>query len=380
MSAAADVKCVAFNPQGSLMAIGSRKTNKVSLWHIYTDVPPVLKEDLTFDNEISTVAFHPTLPILACGAHITVFLYEINDRQSEILGQLNSDQGIVTSLAFSSDGRFIASGHLSNNIQVLELLYDDRRKYSSLVLKYNVENQGAEPRPRFSSSAVRTVAFHPKKPILASGSDDGTIILWSVNEGNMRPVWSMGPPVRNNHVSSLAFHSTGLFLAGGCRDMLYLWKMEDDRGELNIKMLEKVTPHPGGLVSGVAFHPTSFIIATCSPNRSSKLWCFKDKLTILKEITHENPVNSVAFNPRYPILASTCVDTGSNATLTNFGSDIISCNIEAYIFNKELGSAAAAARTSKTDSNGGTKRNKKRKMKKQTRRKSVKKHHYRRRK
>jgi WD40 repeat protein len=61
-------------------------------------------------------------------------------------------------------------------------------------------------------------------------------------------------------------------------------------------------------VNSVAFHPTAPLLATGSGDMTAKLWQLtKDYSSVTRVVTldgHSNVVNSVAFHPTAPILAT----------------------------------------------------------------------------
>jgi WD40 repeat protein len=68
----------------------------------------------------------------------------------------------VTSLAFSRNGRWLASGSLDHTIKLWSL--PEGRELTTL---------------RDHHKAVNSVQFHPEGSVLASGSHDGQVKLWN---------------------------------------------------------------------------------------------------------------------------------------------------------------------------------------------------------
>jgi len=104
----------------------------------------------------------------------------------------------VTDLAFSPDGRWLAS-------------IDGR----GVVLVWDTEQWG-EPVARIQTSAERglAVAWHPSQPVLATGGYDGAVQLWSVADP-AEPIYAT-PPL-GGWVEGLAFAPNGRQLVAAVR-------------------------------------------------------------------------------------------------------------------------------------------------------------------
>jgi WD40 repeat protein len=90
----------------------------------------------------------------------------------QIIGRpLRGHTGVINSIAFSPDGKTLASGSYDNTI----ILWD-----VSAVLNPSVETAEPIGQP-LTGYTVTSLAFSPDGKTLASGKNDGTLILWDVS-------------------------------------------------------------------------------------------------------------------------------------------------------------------------------------------------------
>jgi roadblock/LC7 domain-containing protein len=187
---------------------------------------------------------------------------------------LSEHSSFVTTVVFSPDGKMLASGSRDGTI----ILWD-------------VESGQPIGEPlRKHTGVVYSVVFSPDGKMLASSSEDGTLILWDVE--SVQPV---GEPLleRSFAIYSVAFSPDGKRIASGTSESIILWDVESGQpiGE----------PLYSANVFSVVFSPDGKTIASRSDD-GIILWDVESGQPIGKPLSLES-VYSVAFSPDGKLLA-----------------------------------------------------------------------------
>ena len=232
---------------------------------------------------VTGVAFSPDGKRLASGSwDQTVKLWEVSS--GERLSTVARKAQEIQALAFSRDGRWLATENSSNTVSL-------RDAATGQEIRTLASDKPLGP---LGTSWVYSIAFSPDGRWLASGVDDKTVRLWDLQTGTkVRDFVTSRRPV-----ICIAFSPDGKLIASGDGDKtITIW--EADGGE----KIQKLRGHTK-TVYAVAFSPDGLRLASASGDKTVKLWDLAGGQEIQTLRGHENVVTSLAFSPEGNWLAS----------------------------------------------------------------------------
>ncbi|MFN7927193.1 MAG: hypothetical protein U0Y68_04475 [Blastocatellia bacterium] len=281
------INAVAFSPDSKLVASGS-VDKTVILWDVTTR-----KAITTFaghKRDVRAVAFSPDGHTLVSGSEDgTMKFWEVSSRRE--LDSLKAQSKAVRTLSFRPDGQVLASAGEDGSVTLWEVA--GRKAISTL---------------KGHTKAVRAVAFNPDGTALASASDDGNVKLWNVASGQevatlpapgaATPLAESNAPAdANAALWSVAFSADGKMLASASEEgTVILWDIAN----------RTVTTFKGhsDVVRSVAFSPDNKTLASASFDRTVKIWEVVGHQAFTTLTGPGVPVWSVAFSPDERTLAT----------------------------------------------------------------------------
>jgi WD40 repeat protein len=224
---------------------------------------------------VNSVAFSPDGKLLASGSgDSTVKLWDAANG-TELRTFIGHASG-VNSVAFSRDGKTLASGSDDKTIKFWDV--------ATGAMLRTLQGHIGE---------VKSVAFSSDGKMLASGSYDHTIKLWEVATGTELHTLRGNPPV--------AFSPNGKILGGGYNNSIKLWDVATGAE------LRTLTGH-SKFARSVAFSPDGKSLVSGSFDNTIKLWDVETGTELRTLTGHSDPVWSVAFSPDGKTLASGSYD------------------------------------------------------------------------
>ncbi|HEU5160615.1 MAG TPA: AAA family ATPase [Streptosporangiaceae bacterium] len=252
-----------------------------------------------YSGGVEAVAWSPDGRTLATGsADSSVVLWDVSDRgrPGRLGGRLTGHTDEVEAVAWSPDGRTLATGGADGSV----FLWDasDPRRPRRL----------GGPLTGHDGS-VNAVAWSPDGRTLATGSDDETVIMWDITDRS-HPRRGAAHTTREGSVYSLAWSPDGRTLALGCDDKAAaLWDVSDPRRPRRLG--GPLTGHNGS-VNTVAWSPDGRTLAGGSDGNTVLFWDLSDRRRPRRlggPLTgHATSVRSVVWSPDGRTVATGSVD------------------------------------------------------------------------
>jgi WD40 repeat protein len=130
------VLCVAFHREKLLLASGSRDFT-VKIWDFNVNLSPVnCVSQITHTGWVTTIDFHPIIPVLVTGCEDSVHLWDISSElpNPTCLKTLGGHEGTVNSVKFHPDAPILVTSDWGGNVRFFLVSSDGR--YAKLVGEY----------------------------------------------------------------------------------------------------------------------------------------------------------------------------------------------------------------------------------------------------
>lgn len=318
----------------------------IMLWNLEEDASPYNDPLVGHASGVTSLAFHPKIPgILASGSQDkTVIIWNLRLADNPKVAQLSGHENTIISIAFSPDGQFLASTGWDKKINLWQMstfsllgsLTSHTEKVNSLafipderaftlasgsddgsVILWNVNGHRLGSTLTENSSQVLGVALSPAGTILASSGDDDRVILW--NLATHVPLFTL-PPAQSD-VLDVAFSGdasdeTWGLATSQADGTIKLWRVRADGSGYELK---KTLPEDGGgnedndeskttaLIRSVAFTSNGDMFALGNDQGEISLWDLK-KEELIRDAPkgHSASVNALAFSSDDILASGSC--------------------------------------------------------------------------
>jgi WD40 repeat protein len=299
------VESLSFSPDGKLLASGGAD-GVIRLWDILSQKEVAVAKGYN----ISYFAASPNEELIALGyGDGSIHFWDIT-RQQELQTILEAHESGISSLAFASDGKLLASGaDDANEICLWDMIR--KKKFAileeslsqSIIFSPNgkllatrgfagrvplwditLQKQIAELQILENQKFVYSIAFSPDGNLLAASCEDGTIRFWDVFRQEEKAVQTFS-------TEAIAFSPhDGNLLAFGTREALYLWDVKMQKEAVKIS-------RGGNPIRSIAFAPNGKCIAL-AVDSEIQIWDIKKQKQIASLEGHKRKfygVSSIAF-------------------------------------------------------------------------------------
>lgn len=326
-----EVRSVAFNRDGSLVATAAEASSSssrasASLWE--ADTGRCLTR-LVHRDSVRSVAFSPTEDLLATGSwDRTGMLYDI--KKESVRFQIYHSSGIQDIL-FSSDGKYLASADQDGGVRLwntsngslcpLELPPEGSEDQALLTQPLTFQRGGqllaalstpttvrlwrtsggkVLPWRLDCPSEINCVQFHPSKPWLAAGGDNGHLSIWDTQTGKSIKQFRV-----KARINALAFDPTGHWLAAAEDDgTARLWNIENWEWVdfFHQRPLLTLAFSSNGQMLAVGMGDKPRLWTVNEANGGARIWSTVHRQALSETLPHDGPVNQLVFHPRLPQL------------------------------------------------------------------------------
>ena len=302
------INMVVFSPDGKLIATAAKDHTTSIFEYDRIPVSESLNRSYTikYENEVQTVAFSADNKFVAtAGRDGATILYDVDAKQKHRLGDHTQDgTATIFTFAFSPNGKHLAIVSKDKTIC----------RIPAAVEIWNTENHNRVKTLRSEYGAVYTVAYSTDGKFLACGAEEGIQVYDSEFKKDEKPKYKRVCKGKTDEkISILAFHPMRPRLAAAAGRKIRLWEIDQTpSGKIRLRQIKS----KGGSwrfrhsdrITTLAFSPNGERLVSASRDGKIKIWNVTGLFATLKG--HRYGVSSAVFSPDGQRLVSAGRDGG----------------------------------------------------------------------
>ena len=266
-----------YSPDGTTLA-SLGWDGKLRLWNASDGTMSVIEEPAGKDGAFG-FAYSPdgTTIAIVFRSPTRTFIIDLWKVDEEASGKTLAEFDSSPNIAFGPDGSLLVAATWDGNVKLIKVQGE-----TTSVKSFSA-----------SESGIRALTLNPKGDILATGAEDGKIILWSLDGQQLASMTG-----HKRSVTCLAFSPDGSLLASGSWDgLVKLWDVASGN-------MVHTLDDGGRSIESVAFSPDGSILASTGAEDSVALWRVSDGELLRNLQGHHDSVSAISFNPSGTTLAS----------------------------------------------------------------------------
>ena len=273
------VRCVAYSPDGSIIAVGVGGSDNKNLYLIDATTGELITRLNEDYGSVRSVAFSLNGNTLVSGGNHYIRVWNLKTKE-EIANNVHP-WGEVDSIAFSPDGNTITSADDRN-----VLLWDAATGERKATLSGHIAH---------GPGHVHSVAFSPDGKTVASSGKDKTVILWDVATESIHRVLTG----HRDEVLSVAFSPDGQTIVSSSKNkIIRLWNASTGR------VKAALSGHKGAIKSVVFSADGNTIASASEEDGTVKLWDVKTRKVKHTFDGFMSSIHDIGYSPDGKIIAT----------------------------------------------------------------------------
>ncbi|KLO14181.1 WD40 repeat-like protein [Schizopora paradoxa] len=236
----------------SVVLVTGSYDHEIRFWEAWSGICSRTISRQGDSGQVNRLAISPDKRLLAAAIHKKVNVYEISSSSDAPILTFEGHKGNVTAVSFHFEGKWLVTGSEDGTIKIWDL------------------RNGQKHRDYDNGAPVNDVCIHPNQGELISCDQAGSIKQWDLSENvcllDLAPAGDV--PIRSVTIAS----DGSCLVAGNNKGKCYVWKINDDTSEFpRFQAITKFQAHYKYLTRCL-LSPDVKYLATCSADRTVRIW------------------------------------------------------------------------------------------------------------